>query len=273
MSEHTPRLPGDDLEIGDLGGPLDERTSLYEHVRRLLAAHPDGPLPQQGKPFPDESAYRERWKWTERTHGRAHRDEGVKLRYEQTRAEAPGRIAAAVHQFFSGNPSRSGLVDLCAELVAGYGVSWWELPEMLKPVICEVEPHRVRQLGRWLARHSPDRNPVKVGLALLEETAGSQDINVLQSLAVIGDVFSPAVVRVVERPPGARTGTAVDRAPHPRMGAGLPCRSALRYGRSERSCLASPSRGPARWPQRLLRRQDRHQLRPAYGHRTSRCRR
>lgn len=171
--------------------------TLYEHARRLLADHPDGPLPRQGRPLPDEDAYRRRWHWL----GHAHRDADAKALAQRARAEGGPRVARAVGAFLSGADSPAARAGLYEELVAAYVPPWHELPTALAPVVCDVASDRLRELGRWLVRDSADHNPVKVGLALLEGTAAPDDVELVKTLAVIGDSFSPAAVRVVKRLP------------------------------------------------------------------------
>ncbi|GAA2635300.1 hypothetical protein SMC26_08565 [Actinomadura fulvescens] len=163
------------------GPPHDGGLSLYEHAKRLLRQHPDGPLPDQGRPFPDHVAY----------YGRDRSLLAGQAGARQTRT--------AIGAYFDGVSDYArlyrtlALVDSCP--------SWYRLPSVLQPVTCDVDRGRLRDLGRRLVRTGEDRQPVQVGLALLQGVAEPEDLDCLSALAILGDSFSPAVVEILQRMP------------------------------------------------------------------------
>ncbi|MFC9975168.1 hypothetical protein ACFVH6_30150 [Spirillospora sp. NPDC127200] len=166
------------MRAADTWRPPDGRVPLYDHARRLHAEHPDGPLPKQGEPFPDQTAR-----------------EGVRKK------GAPDTVAA-VARFLGGPPSRDAFEALHSALARQYPSPWHELPGVLEPVVRDADPGLVRRLARLLVDRSPDRYPVTVGLALLEGRAEEQDRERVATIALIGDCYSPPACRILEDLPG-----------------------------------------------------------------------
>ncbi|MCW2916393.1 MAG: hypothetical protein JWN52_4461 [Actinomycetia bacterium] len=161
---------------------LDRPVSLFDHAERLHQRAPDSPLPDGGKPFPDEA------------------DHGSQARDEASYQDRKAALAAALETFFAipgGRPE-----DLHAALIR---------PEISARTVCigaqhdlpfTPEPERAREIGLWLARYGYDRRPVMVGLALLRETAQRQDISLVKTIGLL-KCFDSAAVKVLASIPDA----------------------------------------------------------------------
>lgn len=158
----------------ELGGPLNDRTSLHAHVLALDAATGFGPFPDGGEPLPDEEPV---------TRG------GLRF--------APGALDGVIgHHMASGSNDATPLLDLLSELVAS------EQPRPLLPALYnrlvdqslvevidgfydalaerrDLPRDRLATLGRWLARHGTHRAPVKLGLVLVGHAGEPTDSDLL----------------------------------------------------------------------------------------------
>lgn len=158
-----------------------DRLALYEHGKRLLLEHPDGPLPRQGRPLPDEADYYRR-----------------PIPDEQIREAGAAQTRSAIGAYFHETADYARLYEA---LVAAECPAWHELPGVLEPAVHDVEAGRLLDLGRRLTRTSKDRRPVKVGLALLQGVAEDEDLACISTLALLVESFSPAVVQILQRMP------------------------------------------------------------------------
>ncbi|GIF42361.1 hypothetical protein BC793_11911 [Actinoplanes xinjiangensis] len=57
----------------------------------------------------------------------------------------------------------------------------------------------MRQTGRWLVRHSIDRNAATVGLALLTADWAEEDIPLIQTIGLLSDHFGPLAAEALQR--------------------------------------------------------------------------
>ncbi|GGN52062.1 hypothetical protein GCM10010109_92740 [Actinoplanes campanulatus] len=57
----------------------------------------------------------------------------------------------------------------------------------------------MRQTGRWLVRHSTDRNAATVGLTLLAADAAEGDIPLIQTIGLLSDWFGPLAAEALQR--------------------------------------------------------------------------
>jgi hypothetical protein len=62
-----------------------------------------------------------------------------------------------------------------------------------------ADRQRMRQTGRWLVRHSNDRNAATVGLALLAADWAEEDIPLIQTLGLLSDHFGPLAAEALQR--------------------------------------------------------------------------
>ena len=62
-----------------------------------------------------------------------------------------------------------------------------------------ADRHRVRQTGRWLVRHSTDRNAATVGLALLAADWAEDDIPLIQTIGLLSNHFGPLAAEALQR--------------------------------------------------------------------------
>ncbi|MEV4824634.1 hypothetical protein [Micromonospora sp. NPDC049274] len=62
-----------------------------------------------------------------------------------------------------------------------------------------ADRQRMRQTGRWLVRHSNDRNAATVGLALLAADRAEEDIPLIQTIGLLSDHFGPLAAEALQR--------------------------------------------------------------------------
>lgn len=162
---------------------LEPRTIL-EHAELLHLTHPDGPLPDGGRPYPDA----ERFAALPRT-GRRTAESNKTLvdlvtsvyQAEPSPARARFRLAAALRSVPVA--SRGGRPLIAA--VASFDPRW---------------RHRV---GRHLACTGTERSQVLVGLILLGGVAGPEDALPVRLLGLLGRHFGEPAIRVLRQIPDA----------------------------------------------------------------------
>ncbi|WP_182884807.1 hypothetical protein [Microbispora sp. H10885] len=164
-------------------GALDHRLSLFDHASRLHALTPDAPLPNGGRPYPDDADHR------------GPRPGGGSFSVEQARAA----LAAVLRAHFDG-PGRS-LDELHEDLRALDVPAWAIRPDVLDGLPwLATEP--ARETGVWLARHARDRRPALTGLCLLAGRAGPEDVPLVRTLGLLR-CLGPVAVAVLESIPGS----------------------------------------------------------------------
>jgi hypothetical protein len=145
-----------------LGGPVGDGLPYYEHVRRLRRVHGSGPLPQGGRPMPDEEDAP-----SLRTPDRADIAE-LDLMLDQTVAHwPPPRESLSV---LDGRLRRLNVADVRQELAAGIRERG------------QAPAGRLRLLGRWLARTGDHRGAVEFGLILLGVAGRDDDRDLILAL-------------------------------------------------------------------------------------------
>ncbi|MFD1148029.1 hypothetical protein [Saccharothrix hoggarensis] len=151
------------------------RTSLYDHAVRLHERHPDGPLPRDGRPFPDEPRPRRRPRRT-----------------EQRRVGAD--VAAALDRHFAGDDPPEALAEAVRDL---------DVPihrnDHIAAAALRADRERVRRTGRWLVRHGEHQYAVAVGLALLASDHDEDDIPLIRTIGLLSDTFGPLAAAALQR--------------------------------------------------------------------------
>lgn len=163
-------------------GRLEPRTTLFEHALRLHRQNPDGILPDDGEPYPDDEGYRRRSRSRPKSDRRRDGADVAALldRHFSEPDAPPGRLADAFRD--SDVPiHRNGHIAAAA---------------------LRADRQRVRQTGRWLVRHSTDRNAATVGLALLAAGWAEDDIPLIQTIGLLSHRFGPLAVEALERRSG-----------------------------------------------------------------------
>ncbi len=154
--------------------------SLYDHSMRLHQLHPDAPLPNDGKPYPDRVAHR---RWVKGPDDR--RRQGV--------------AAAAILDAFFTRPDATP-----DELT-------WAFHDVDVPIhrndhitaaALRADRERVQETGRWLVRHSPDQCSTVIGLALLAADWDEQDVDLLQHIGLLSNTFGPLAAHALKRREG-----------------------------------------------------------------------
>ncbi len=171
--------------MSDVGAPkASEQVTLLEHVTLLQAAHPDGPLPEGGRPYPD-AAQRARL---------PHSDEPFAVRQR--------RLIEVVTSIYEAEPSpeRAGamLVAALTSQRAEPRLAGWLAQE-----VASFDPGWRRRVGRELAYDGGERGMVGVGLALLSGVASPEDTAPVRLLGLLSRDFGQLAIRVLRHVPGA----------------------------------------------------------------------
>ncbi|SCF05683.1 hypothetical protein [Micromonospora chokoriensis] len=159
--------------------PLGPRIALFEHALRLHRQHPDGALPRDGEPYPDDEHYRSRPS-TRRVRDRRlyGADVAVILDTHFRRPDAPA----------------SDLVDAFRDVYVPIHRN-----DHIVAAALRADRQRVRQTGRWLVRHSNDRSAATVGLALLATDGAEDDIPLIQTIGLLSDQCGPLAADALQR--------------------------------------------------------------------------
>ncbi|MEU8022198.1 hypothetical protein ABUL04_08905 [Micromonospora harpali] len=162
---------------------LDPRTFL-EHATILQFAHPDGPLPDGGRPYPD----------AEHVAGLPRTDEPYAARKR--------KLVDVVTSVYEAEPSAGRACGLLSDALTSMRVE----PRFVGPLaeaVASVDPAWRRRVGRELAYRSRERGKVTVGLALLSGVAGPRDAAPVRLLGLLSRHFGETAIRVLRQIPGA----------------------------------------------------------------------
>ncbi|HWS34924.1 MAG TPA: hypothetical protein VN408_19565 [Actinoplanes sp.] len=159
--------------------PLGSRTTLFDHALRLHRQHPDGALPRDGEPYPDDGRHRTRKR------SRSPKDQRL----------AGADVAAILDRHFSRDDApASDLADAFRDV---------DVPihrnDHIAAAALRADRERVRRTGRWLVRHSTDRNAAAVGLALLAADWTEDDIPLIQTIGLLSNHFGPLAAEALRR--------------------------------------------------------------------------
>ncbi|MFD6735946.1 hypothetical protein ACFWDZ_33150, partial [Micromonospora aurantiaca] len=161
-------------------GSLGPQTALFEHALRLHQQDPDSPLPCDGEPYPDDELHRYR-----RQRPQNRKDQRLR-----------GVDVAAILDMHFGKADAppSELADAFCQA---------DVPihdnEHIAAAALRADRQRVRQTGRWLVRHSPDRCSATVGLALLATDWAEEDIPLIQTIGLLSHMFGPLAAEALRR--------------------------------------------------------------------------
>ncbi|MEU8920436.1 hypothetical protein AB0D10_05780 [Kitasatospora sp. NPDC048545] len=157
------------------GPPSPElRTSLYEHAVRLHRLTPDGPLPRDGEPYPDDDRLR------------------PKAPEDRRRAGVP--VARVLDEQFAKPSGPRPLADAVRDLYVPIHPD-----DDIAAAARRTDAGRVRRTGRWLVRHGTDESTVTVGLALLAEAGTPDDAPLIRTIGLLSNTFGPLAARALER--------------------------------------------------------------------------
>ncbi|WP_344943199.1 hypothetical protein [Sphaerisporangium flaviroseum] len=168
--------------MADERGALAHRSSFFEHASRLHERAPDLPLPDGGRPYPDQAG-----------HLRCPAD-------SPPLSVCKDALAGALAAFLSG---RRSLPELHDDLRDSRVPHWISFAASLRKVP-GLTPDRAREIGVWLVRNSTDRTPVAAGLALLARTGRPEDFPLLRTIGLLR-LFGPAAVKALKPIPGSAT--------------------------------------------------------------------
>ncbi|MFS8099212.1 hypothetical protein LFM09_18965 [Lentzea alba] len=142
--------------------------SLYEHALALHRQFPHGPLPYDGSPYPDKARWRAR---------------GFRQQDPRTAGADAATVLDAYFASDDTTPERLArqLADLQVPIHRNSHISAAAL---------RADRTRVRRTGRWLVRHSHDRDAAIVGLGLLATDHDNRDIPLIQTIGLLSDHFA-----------------------------------------------------------------------------------
>ncbi len=163
-------------------GRLSPGTTLFSHALRLHQQDPDGVLPRDGEPYPDDELHRRR-----------QRPQAPKDR----RLDGADVAAILDVHFGKAGASHEELAD------AFHGV---DIPihrnEHIAAAALRADRRLVQRTGRWLVRHSTDRCSATVGLALLATDSAEEDIPAIQTIGLLSKRFGPLAAEALRRRSG-----------------------------------------------------------------------
>ncbi|GAA1644066.1 hypothetical protein [Catellatospora bangladeshensis] len=162
---------------------LEPRT-LLDHATMLHLAHPDGPLPGGGRPYPDEDHF------------------AVLSRSGQPRVARWQQVIDIVTSIYEDEPSADRVCEVMADaltsLRAETRFAW-----LLAEAVVSFDPVWRRAVGRALAYRSRERGRVAVGLALLHGVAEPCDTAPVRMLGLLFRHFGETAIGVLQHIPGA----------------------------------------------------------------------
>ncbi|MFC0436322.1 hypothetical protein [Kutzneria buriramensis] len=175
------------MSVSDERSALDRPVSLFDHAQRLHRRTPDDPLPDGGRPFPDDDAQ-------PRTQVRAQRSLLRELLAD------PSLPAQELHNRCLRLP-----ISIVATLIVGEVVS--------------TPSEQLLETARWLVRHGTDRRPVAIGIGLLIGRAEPRDVTLLKTIGRLRFVDRPAVLALARIPGAGRDAIwlAERSRPHARL--------------------------------------------------------
>lgn len=163
--------------IDSLKSPWGARPAIYDHVLRHLPLSGRGLLPG-GQALPDDEVFwsRKKVRWVpgglDGVAGRHYR-----LAQDDDKAR---QVLEVLDQLIAGN-SKSALRGLY-DAVSGSATIEYVDPLLKLLQEGKQDGATVREIAIWLAKRSPDREPVKLGIALLGLVGLRDDVDLVESL-------------------------------------------------------------------------------------------
>ncbi|WP_406063081.1 hypothetical protein [Micromonospora sp. NBC_00860] len=158
---------------------LGPQIPLFEHALRLHQQHPDCALPRDGEPYPDE----------DRHHSRPS------TRRVRDRRLYGADVAVILDKHFSQPDAQA------SELVDAFRDAYVPIHrnDHIVAAALRADRQRMQQTGRWLVRHSNERNAATVGLALLAAGWAEEDIPLIQTIGLLSNQFGPLAADALQR--------------------------------------------------------------------------
>lgn len=159
-------------------GPLKSADSVFDYALRLHRQDPDSDLPDDGA-YPAASVPRRRPRSRDRNDWRT----------------GGADVAAILDRYFADSSAApSQLVDAFGEV---------DVPihrnEHIAAAALRADRKRVRRTGRWLVRHSTDKDAAVVGLALLATDIAEEDIPLIRTIGLLSTTFGPLAAHALRR--------------------------------------------------------------------------
>jgi hypothetical protein len=157
--------------------PWDRRPSIYDHIKAHIRANEKG-LAEAGQTLPDEEqiAANSTIRWA------AGAMDGVATHHVGCKDTDPAKQLLKLLRAYSISPTVRNKATVYEFLVENNVVS--QIDSFLQSLreAAGVKHERVHDLARSLATESPDREPVKFGIALLGLVREERDIEILRTL-------------------------------------------------------------------------------------------
>lgn len=158
---------------------LGPQTALFAHALRLHQRDPDGVLPRDGEPYPDDEFHRRR----------------PRPQPQGDRRIDGADVAAELDRFFAKpDAAPRELADAFHSLHVPIHHN-----EHIAAAALRADRQRVRQTGRWLVRNSTDRCAATVGLALLASDWSEDDIPLIQTIGLLSNRFGALAAEALQR--------------------------------------------------------------------------
>jgi hypothetical protein len=176
------RVVLDPVSDGDERKTLAQPT-LLEYAISLQAAHPDGPLPNGGRPYPDAD------------------DVAALARSDIPYSERKRRLVDLMTAIYAAEPSPAQAAQRLTEALASERVDH-RVAAPLSEAVAGLDPRWRRRVGRELAYGGSGRGEVIVGLALLAGVAKRVDAIPVRKLGLLSRHFGEVAIRILREIPG-----------------------------------------------------------------------
>ena len=157
---------------------LGPRITLFDHALRLHRHDPDGVLPRDGKPYPDDALHR----------GRRPRSR------DDARTDGADVAAILDRHFAEADAAPGDLADAFHDVYVPIHRN-----EHIAAAAKRADRQQVQRAGRWLVRHGTDQCAVTVGLALLATDWAEEDIPLIQTIGLLSSRFGPLAADALRR--------------------------------------------------------------------------
>jgi hypothetical protein len=158
---------------------LGSQISLFDHATRLHETAPDSPLPRDGEPFPDNAFHRRR----------------DRPRAPHDRRSEGADVAAILDGYFA---DQDAAPDQLVHAFQNVYVPFHR-NDHIAAAARRADEDRVRQTGRWLVRHSSDRDSAIVGLALLAMGSDEDDISLIRTIGLLSNYYGALAAEALQR--------------------------------------------------------------------------
>ena len=141
------------------------RLPLREHAAQMLALNPEGPLPDGGRPYPDDP-------------------DPPRAPERGKRAEQSARLRAMIDDFLAAADTSPRALDALQERLRESACREGDIGQVLESLSVQA-PDRTRELALSVLRAATERRAVWLALGLLKTTGLRQDAEEIRTLGVL----------------------------------------------------------------------------------------